>query len=162
MMKRAVRVNSQLKSHKRFANAFRNYCELVDNARLYCTNAVGGPPRVNNSRIAQVIWFVNYLFTNWIVLIEFNWIENTADSVERWRQQFARWFGWNQVFDESGKFKRGRRFCIRTSLGAEPDIRARLSLERYRFVSFEGRPSTGVKNFNQENRELLRLWFFFF
>lgn len=46
MMKRAVRVNSQLKSHKRFANAFRNYCELVDNARLYCTNAVGGPPRL--------------------------------------------------------------------------------------------------------------------
>ncbi|KAH9764583.1 calmodulin calcium-dependent NAD kinase [Citrus sinensis] len=46
MVKRAVRVNSQLKSHKRFANAFRNYCELVDNARLYCTNAVGGPPRL--------------------------------------------------------------------------------------------------------------------
>ncbi|XP_031376272.1 uncharacterized protein LOC116192020 isoform X1 [Punica granatum] len=41
---RAVRVNSQLTSHKRFANAFRKYCHLVDNARLYCTNAVGGPP----------------------------------------------------------------------------------------------------------------------
>ncbi|CAN1279680.1 Calmodulin calcium-dependent NAD kinase, partial [Linum perenne] len=43
---RAVRVNSQLKSHKRFANAFPGYCELVDNARLYCTNSVGGPPKL--------------------------------------------------------------------------------------------------------------------
>jgi len=41
---RAVRVNSQLQSHKRFASAFPRYCQLVDNARLYCTNAVGGPP----------------------------------------------------------------------------------------------------------------------
>jgi len=47
MTGRAVRVNSQLKSHKRFANAFPRYCKLVDNARLYCTNAVGGPPKVN-------------------------------------------------------------------------------------------------------------------
>ncbi|XP_034685091.1 uncharacterized protein LOC117914041 [Vitis riparia] len=44
MTKRAVRVNSQLKSHKRFASAFQRYCQLVDNARLYCTNAMGGPP----------------------------------------------------------------------------------------------------------------------
>ncbi|KAK6138729.1 hypothetical protein DH2020_027529 [Rehmannia glutinosa] len=36
---RAVRVKSQLKSHKRFANAFPRYSQLVDNARLYCTNA---------------------------------------------------------------------------------------------------------------------------
>ncbi|KAJ1409423.1 Zeta toxin domain [Sesbania bispinosa] len=42
---RAVRVNSQLKSHKRFANAFPRYCKLVDNARLFCTNAVAGPPK---------------------------------------------------------------------------------------------------------------------
>ncbi|KAJ9182221.1 hypothetical protein P3X46_006242 [Hevea brasiliensis] len=42
--RRAVRVGSQLKSHQRFAAAFPRYCELVDNARLYCTNAVGGPP----------------------------------------------------------------------------------------------------------------------
>ncbi|MCD7469932.1 hypothetical protein HAX54_009350 [Datura stramonium] len=41
---RAVRVQSQLKSHKRFANAFPNYCDLVDNARLYCTNALGSKP----------------------------------------------------------------------------------------------------------------------
>ncbi|RDX74908.1 hypothetical protein CR513_45281, partial [Mucuna pruriens] len=46
MTGRAVRVNSQLKSHKRFANAFPRYCKLVDNARLYCTNAVGGPPKL--------------------------------------------------------------------------------------------------------------------
>ncbi|KAK3043469.1 hypothetical protein RJ639_002048, partial [Escallonia herrerae] len=43
---RAVRVKSQLKSHKRFASAFPRYCNLVDHARLYCTNAVGGPPRL--------------------------------------------------------------------------------------------------------------------
>lgn len=41
---RAVRVKPQLKSHKRFANAFPKYCELVDNARLYCTNALGSKP----------------------------------------------------------------------------------------------------------------------
>jgi hypothetical protein len=39
---RAVRVNSQLKSHKRFAGAFRKYCDLVDNARLYSTNTIDG------------------------------------------------------------------------------------------------------------------------
>lgn len=33
-----------MKSHKRFASAFPRYCNLVDNAKLYCTNAVGGPP----------------------------------------------------------------------------------------------------------------------
>lgn len=43
---RAVRVQSQLKSHKRFANAFPRYSQLVDNARLYCTNSPGGPPTV--------------------------------------------------------------------------------------------------------------------
>lgn len=41
---RAVRVKSQLTSHKRFANAFSKYCELVDNARLYCSNALGSKP----------------------------------------------------------------------------------------------------------------------
>ncbi|XVF38356.1 hypothetical protein REPUB_Repub20aG0094400 [Reevesia pubescens] len=46
MVKRAVRVNSQLKSHKMFATAFPRYCQLVDNARLYCTNALGGPPKL--------------------------------------------------------------------------------------------------------------------
>lgn len=46
MVRRAVRVKSQLKSHKRFASAFSYYCQLVDNARLYCTNAVCGPPRL--------------------------------------------------------------------------------------------------------------------
>ncbi|XP_075478295.1 calmodulin calcium-dependent NAD kinase-like [Primulina tabacum] len=43
---RAVRVKSQLKSHKRFASAFPRYCDLVDNARLYCTNSPGGPPKL--------------------------------------------------------------------------------------------------------------------
>uniref|UniRef100_A0A7C8Z3W8 NAD(+) kinase n=1 Tax=Opuntia streptacantha TaxID=393608 RepID=A0A7C8Z3W8_OPUST len=46
MVRRAVRVKSQLQSHKRFAGAFSSYCQLVDNARLYCTSTVGGPPRV--------------------------------------------------------------------------------------------------------------------
>ncbi|KAK3138323.1 hypothetical protein QOZ80_5AG0367350 [Eleusine coracana subsp. coracana] len=38
---RAVRVKSQLQSHKRFATAFNSYCSLVDNARLYSTNTMG-------------------------------------------------------------------------------------------------------------------------
>ncbi|XP_010274165.1 PREDICTED: uncharacterized protein LOC104609533 [Nelumbo nucifera] len=46
MTKRAVRVKSQLKSHKLFAEAFERYCMLVDNARLYCTNSTGGPPKL--------------------------------------------------------------------------------------------------------------------
>ncbi|KAG8389253.1 hypothetical protein BUALT_Bualt02G0209800 [Buddleja alternifolia] len=44
--RRAVRVNSQLKSHKRFADAFTTYCQLVDNAQLYSTNALEGPPKL--------------------------------------------------------------------------------------------------------------------
>ncbi|KAA8543331.1 hypothetical protein F0562_021174 [Nyssa sinensis] len=46
MCRRAVRVKSQLKSHKRFATAFTTYCQLVDNARLYCTNALDGPHKM--------------------------------------------------------------------------------------------------------------------
>ncbi|MBA0753087.1 hypothetical protein Gogos_020602, partial [Gossypium gossypioides] len=46
MVKRAVRINSQLKSHKSFASAFPRYCQFVDNARLYCTNALKGPPQL--------------------------------------------------------------------------------------------------------------------
>jgi len=53
MTGRAVRVNSQLKSHKRFANAFPGYCKLVDNARLYSTNVVGGPPKVNFNNLTH-------------------------------------------------------------------------------------------------------------
>ncbi|KAK9945183.1 hypothetical protein M0R45_010710 [Rubus argutus] len=44
--RRAVRVNSQLKSHKRFSDAFKTYCQLVDNARLYSTNALEGQPKL--------------------------------------------------------------------------------------------------------------------
>ncbi|XP_038874722.1 uncharacterized protein LOC120067265 [Benincasa hispida] len=46
MVGRAVRVNSQLKSHKRFAKAFPRYCQLVDNARLYSTNVLGRPSKL--------------------------------------------------------------------------------------------------------------------
>ncbi|XP_015084163.2 uncharacterized protein LOC107027530 [Solanum pennellii] len=46
MCRRAVRVNSQLKSHKRFASAFHTYCHIVDSARLYSTNALEGPPKM--------------------------------------------------------------------------------------------------------------------
>lgn len=56
---RAVRVNSQLKSHKRFAAAFRRYCELVDNARLYSTNTIAGAKvQINDFR-------TDLLVTNW-------------------------------------------------------------------------------------------------
>lgn len=43
---RAVRVNSQLRSHKGFANAFPNYCDLVDNARLFFTNGTRTQPKL--------------------------------------------------------------------------------------------------------------------
>lgn len=46
MVGRAVRVKSQLTSHRRFAAAFRGYCQLVDNARLYSSNAIGRPPQL--------------------------------------------------------------------------------------------------------------------
>ncbi|RZC81416.1 hypothetical protein C5167_043992 [Papaver somniferum] len=46
LMRRAVRVKSQLKSHKRFAMAFPRYCQLVDHARLYCTDAMGISPKL--------------------------------------------------------------------------------------------------------------------
>lgn len=46
-MGRAVRVSSQLRSHKMFATGFPKYCELVDEAMLFSTNAVGGPAKVN-------------------------------------------------------------------------------------------------------------------
>jgi len=39
--RRAVRVRSQLQSHKRFAAAFQSYSRLVDGARLYSTNSLG-------------------------------------------------------------------------------------------------------------------------
>lgn len=38
---RAVRVRSQLVSHRRFAAAFRRYAGAVDGARLYSTNTMG-------------------------------------------------------------------------------------------------------------------------
>ncbi|KAJ6998534.1 hypothetical protein NC653_014646 [Populus alba x Populus x berolinensis] len=57
MCRRAVRVQSQLKSHKRFANAFLTFCHLVDNARLYCTNALEGPPKlIANLNISNCQW----------------------------------------------------------------------------------------------------------
>ncbi|KAL4558708.1 hypothetical protein LXL04_036909 [Taraxacum kok-saghyz] len=46
MCRRAVRVRSQLTSHKRFATAFKTYCNIVDNARLYLTNDLDGPPKL--------------------------------------------------------------------------------------------------------------------
>ncbi|KAG0493110.1 hypothetical protein HPP92_006508 [Vanilla planifolia] len=64
LMGRAVRVKSQLMSHKRFATAFPRYCQLVDNARLYCTNAIGTPKLIGwkdgESRLlvdpSEIIW----------------------------------------------------------------------------------------------------------
>lgn len=64
MVKRAVRVNSQLTSHKRFAVAFPKYCELVDNSRLYCTNALGGPPRVSQPNTTLINWVELFLSCN--------------------------------------------------------------------------------------------------
>lgn len=73
MVKRAVRVKSQLNSHKSFANAFPKYCELVDNARLYCTNAVGGPPRVNKSKSISILT-VSFQTYTCLHVVSFNWL----------------------------------------------------------------------------------------
>ncbi|KAK8674465.1 hypothetical protein V6N13_112756 [Hibiscus sabdariffa] len=62
MCRRAVSVNSQLKSHKRFANAFPTYCQLVDNARLYSTNALEGPPKVKHSFSVSI--FLRHIIMN--------------------------------------------------------------------------------------------------
>jgi len=55
MCRRAVRVKSQLKSHKRFAEAFMTYCQLVDNARLYFTNALEGPAKVHYQNSLKIL-----------------------------------------------------------------------------------------------------------
>lgn len=66
MCRRAVRVNSQLKSHKRFANAFDTYCQLVDNARLYSTNTLEGPPKVHTYKQISFLTLLlpNVLFSS--------------------------------------------------------------------------------------------------
>lgn len=51
-MGRAVRVQSQLKSHKRFASAFPRYCRLADSAKLYSTNSTG----------SAKVWFSIYIY----------------------------------------------------------------------------------------------------
>jgi hypothetical protein len=61
MTGRAVRVNSQLKSHKRFANAFPKYCKLVDKARLFSTNGVGVPPKVKQETFFSLV--IDFDFT---------------------------------------------------------------------------------------------------
>lgn len=61
MCRRAVRVKSQLTSHKRFANAFLTYCQLVDNARLYSTNALEGPPKVNQLLLLHILFVSAWL-----------------------------------------------------------------------------------------------------
>ncbi|KAF5741877.1 hypothetical protein HS088_TW10G00884 [Tripterygium wilfordii] len=61
MCRRAVRVKSQLKSHKRFADAFLTYCQLVDNARLYCTNALEGPPKqTDNTKTVEAVKLIGW------------------------------------------------------------------------------------------------------
>lgn len=67
LSRRAVRVKSQLISHKRFANAFLTYCHLVDNARLYCTNALEGPPKV--SRIPFFLVLPRLVITRLLVAL---------------------------------------------------------------------------------------------
>lgn len=66
---RAVRVNSQLKSHKRFASAFQRYCLLVDHARLYSTNAVGAPPMVNLYFTALLYMMTNVVYYVFMLLV---------------------------------------------------------------------------------------------
>ena len=53
MTGRAVRVNSQLTSHKRFAAAFQKYCQLVDGAKLYSSNSLGSPQVLTINQLAK-------------------------------------------------------------------------------------------------------------
>lgn len=62
MCRRGVRVKSQLKSHKRFAEAFLTYCQHVDNARLYSTNALEGPPKVHSTHTSPIL--LHYSFSD--------------------------------------------------------------------------------------------------
>uniref|UniRef100_A0A7N0UBV8 Zeta toxin domain-containing protein n=1 Tax=Kalanchoe fedtschenkoi TaxID=63787 RepID=A0A7N0UBV8_KALFE len=80
IMGRAVRVKSQLTSHKRFANAFPTYCKLVDRATLYCTNAVGGPPKMIALKEGDNSLLVDPDEYKWLNIIA-NLNEN-ADSID--------------------------------------------------------------------------------
>ncbi|CAM8991768.1 unnamed protein product [Rhodiola kirilowii] len=80
MTGRAVRVKSQLTSHKRFAGAFPAYCHLVDRATLYCTNAIGGPPKMIALKEGDNNLLVDPDEYKWLSIIA-NLNEN-ADSVE--------------------------------------------------------------------------------
>jgi hypothetical protein len=88
MTGRAVRVNSQLKSHKRFANAFPKYCKLVDKARLFCTNGVGVPPKVKHETFFYLV--IDFDYTLYYLLVlkchegNFLFIQKTAYWMERW------------------------------------------------------------------------------
>lgn len=92
-MRRAVRVKSQLKSHKRFAMAFPRYCQLVDHARLYCTDAMGIPPKVKKS---PSDWSNDFFLSGWSLLYNyasaksnlFTFLDDKAYRMERWRKQF--------------------------------------------------------------------------
>lgn len=74
-MGRAVRVKSQLKSHKRFANAFPRYCQLVDHARLYSSNSMGTAPKVNNINYFNWRDVLVYMFLNLSIFRSYQFIE---------------------------------------------------------------------------------------
>ncbi|KAL2535736.1 P-loop containing nucleoside triphosphate hydrolase superfamily protein [Forsythia ovata] len=79
MCRRAVRVNSQLKSHKRFADAFTTYCQLVDNARLYSTNALEGPPKLIGWKDRDKTLLVDP--DEITCLKKVGWLNDEADSI---------------------------------------------------------------------------------
>ncbi|XP_076914921.1 calmodulin calcium-dependent NAD kinase-like [Bidens hawaiensis] len=79
MCRRAVRVRSQLTSHKRFANAFMTYCQLVDNARLYLTNALDGPPKLIGWKDKEKTLLVDPEEINILKMLER--LNETADSI---------------------------------------------------------------------------------
>ncbi|XP_077248083.1 calmodulin calcium-dependent NAD kinase-like isoform X2 [Tasmannia lanceolata] len=79
-MGRAVRVKSQLESHKRFANAFPSYCQLVDNARLYCTNAMEGPPKLIGWKDGDKNMLVDTQEIDWLRRVSM--LNTNADSID--------------------------------------------------------------------------------
>ena len=159
--RRAVRVNEQVKSHKRFASNFQSYCQLVDNVRLYCSNAMGRPPAVMLDLILSVLIHIYQCLNSWLSVVwSTNLISmiNAVDSMERGRQQATGWSWSNQMFDSNQHFKWRCREHLWALQAAKPRTWRGFGLERHCSVTFQSEPSTGAQNIYSENRKLESKW----
>ena len=150
---RAVRVNSQLKSHKRFAGAFRKYCDLVDNARLYSTNTVAGakvrPPvlymhtHTHTSRFRcsrRLIYSVSCMLSIYIYIYIYIYILRciAADRVEGQGQPAPGGRGGDRAAGPGEPDQRGGQLRARAVPGRAPHGRRRVGVGRPGGVAGEG------------------------